>query len=181
MKTRAKAVASVVFFLTLLSGTMLQAQGAKNFDLSARAAALGGAFTARADDASAVYYNPAAIVFLEGIRIKTNLIFTNLTGTAYDPVTDFTSKSNPFRLYASFYLTWRVTKWLGFGVGGFSPYQSSADWPWSWPGNRSCLRDYMNAYYIRPVVAVRPLKFLAIGFGLDFVTARFRLDHVQRY
>ena len=167
--------------LTLLCVTDLHAEGAKNFDLSARAAALGGAFTARADDASAIFYNPAAIVFLEGIRIKTNLLVSNLTWSAYDPATDLTHKSSPFRLQGSFFLTWRATKWLGFGLGGFNPYQAASDWPWSWPGVTTCLRDSLSAYYIRPAISVRLAKFLSIGIGLDLVIARLRLDHVQRY
>ena len=102
--------------LSFLTIPHLQAQGAKNFDLSARAAALGGAFTARADDASAIYYNPAGLAFLEGIRIKTNILVGNLTATAYDPGTNITHKSNPFRLQGSFFLSFRAAKWLGLGV-----------------------------------------------------------------
>ena len=179
MNSRRLVFAVVV--LSLLCVTQLQAEGAKNFDLSARAASLGGAFTARADDASALYYNPAAIVFLEGIRIKTNLLVTRLTATAYDPATDFTHKSSPFRLQGSFYLTWRATEWLGFGLGGFNPYQAATDWPWNWPGKAVCLRDSLSAYYIRPALSVRLTKFLSIGAGLDFVIARLRLDQVRRY
>lgn len=179
MNTRKLILGLIISFILIVP--QIQAQGAKNFDLSARAAALGGAFTARADDASAVYYNPAGLAFLEGIRIKTNILVGNLTATAYDPDTNITHKSNPFRFQGSFFLTWRAAKWLGLGLGGFNPYQAFFRWPWSWPGIGICLKDTLSTYYIRPALALRLTKFLSIGAGIDFVFSNIRLHHVQWY
>jgi long-chain fatty acid transport protein len=171
----------ILIILAVLAAPRLRAQGTKNFDLSARAAALGGAFTARADDASAVYYNPAGLVFLEGIRIKTNILVGNLTATAFDPVSGLRHTSSPFQFKGSFYLTWRAAKWLGLGVGGFNPIQSSTDWPLAWPGRAVCLTDTLSSYHVRPAVAVRLTKFLSFGFGLDFVFSSVRLSQVWPY
>jgi long-chain fatty acid transport protein len=176
-----KIIPWIAMVLAVASGPRLWAQGTKNFDLSARAAALGGAFTARADDASAVYYNPAGLVFLEGIRIKTNILAGKLSASAFDPASGITHQSSPFQFRGSFYITWRVAKWLALGVGGFNPYQSSTDWPLAWPGRDVSLSETLSTYTFRPVIAIKPLKFLSIGFGLDFVNSRIRLSQIYRY
>lgn len=43
-----------------------------NINLGARAAALGGAFTAIVDDSTSVYYNPAGVANLKMIEINVN-------------------------------------------------------------------------------------------------------------
>ena len=64
--------------LFMISGSSyLESSEFRNFELGARAATLGGAFVARVDDVSAIFYNPAGLAFLSGIRLKTNIYFNN--------------------------------------------------------------------------------------------------------
>ncbi|MCK7468672.1 MAG: outer membrane protein transport protein [Desulfosudis oleivorans] len=90
-----------VLLLSLLPLSYAPALRSQDFafhDVGARAAALGGAFTAQADDLTAVYYNPAGLAFLDGFRIKTSLTFATREITAYSPAADRTYRTAPHEL-----------------------------------------------------------------------------------
>ena len=58
----------------LLAPTFALAGGFNIYEMGARATALGGAFTATADDASAIFYNPAGLAWLEeGWSVSANV------------------------------------------------------------------------------------------------------------
>lgn len=80
-----KAFILFMILFTVSGFCYLKASGFRNFELSARAATLGGAFVARMDDASAVFYNPAGLAFLTGFRVKTNINYLQMTSTAKHP------------------------------------------------------------------------------------------------
>src|SRR5262245_24123621 len=64
--SRVMAVGSVCF--CCLSPTSASAGAFRIFDQSASGTAQGGAFAAQADDASAIYYNPAGMTQLNGVQ-----------------------------------------------------------------------------------------------------------------
>ena len=95
-----------VFLLAVAGFQSLEAQGFRNFELGTRAATLGGAFVARADDVSAVYYNPAGLAFLPGFRFKTNLCYLEMTTKADIPGYEQTYESDPVQFRGSHRLVW---------------------------------------------------------------------------
>src|ERR1700737_2053550 len=58
----------LVAFLSFSQGA--RASGFSILELGGRGAGMGGAFTAIADDGSALFYNPAGIGFQKGLRIE---------------------------------------------------------------------------------------------------------------
>src|ERR1051325_6097641 len=54
----------------LVCSQTIWASGCSSLELGSRAAGMGGAFTAVADDGSAIFYNPAGIAFQKGMRIE---------------------------------------------------------------------------------------------------------------
>lgn len=102
-----------------------------------KAVAMGGAFVAQADDPSAVYFNPAGIVQLDGFQFATGISYiapaatfesagTSAlrvpSGTAADQETD-----GIFVPYA--YATYKYNDKMSFGVGSFSNYGLASEWP----------------------------------------------------
>jgi len=168
----------IVFLLISANAQHLRASGFAIFEVGARAAALAGAFVAGVDDASAIYYNPAGMAFLKGLRVKTNLLFSKLTTTAYSQDTDTTYESNPFQFRGSHFLTWSPFDNLSLGIGGFNPYLTEMSWYRESP---LCFEAKFSSYYIRPAIAVKLMNGLAVGFGIDFVFSKVDWTHFYTY
>jgi long-chain fatty acid transport protein len=165
-------------FAVAFRSPALGAQDLAFHEVGARAASLGGAFTAKADDLSAIYYNPAGLAFLKGLRIKTNLLIGERTINALLPEYGETVTSDPKEYIQNVFLSWRPAKRIGLGLGFFSPYDFRAQWldPW-WTGNAVSTSSRLRAQYLRPAVAVEALKGLSLGVGLDYVIVTAAWDH----
>jgi long-chain fatty acid transport protein len=173
-----KKMAVILFVVIMLCGALSAfGSGYKNFDLSARAATLGGAFVARVDDATAVFYNPAGIVFQEGVRLKTQILYGRLTTTGKYGDAATKMKSNPGQIQGYYYLTWQIIDKLSFGIGSFSPYVTNTSWPRNWEGGALNVTSILNSTYIRPVLAFKISDQFSIGAGVDFVFTKVEWTH----
>ena len=176
------AMKLLIFLLALLALLLLvsalPAQDLSFHDVGARAAGLGGAFTARADDATAVFYNPAGLAFLDGLRIQTSLTFSTRSLSAAWPETGEAFRSSPRELHGNFFLSWQLIRGVSFGLGYYSPENFDSAWPYAWPGEKVSTGAKYKVRTLRPVVAVEPLKGLAIGAALDLVSGHLWWDHL---
>ncbi len=86
MRLRPTALALVLLFALAAGATTLAAEdpvgtaAMLDIGLGARALGMGGAHIAAADDAAAIYYNPAGLAFMEGRHIVS--LYTNQFGAA---------------------------------------------------------------------------------------------------
>ncbi len=135
-------------------------------DQDAFATARGEAFAATADNPSAIYYNPAGITQLTGQQfragiygIKTDVNFTSPGGQEFD---------NPHDLHAVpqlFYTVKPESMPLAFGLGVYSPYGLSNEWPDN-TGFRSLgLRGRLSYVALNPVIAWEIVPGLSIAAG----------------
>ncbi|MCI0528658.1 MAG: outer membrane protein transport protein, partial [Nitrospira sp.] len=141
----------------------------------------GDAFVGQADDPSAVYYNPAGILQLEGTQ-------ATLGATLIHPSTTFTNQSTSlstigptgpsgretdekemYFLLPHLYVTHRLTDKLGFGFGTFIPFGLTTEWPSNWEGRFISYRAAINSYYFNPVVAFQPEPGLMLSAGIQLV------------
>src|SRR5215468_7489467 len=91
MTTRTRSCASTAFLFALallLPASRAFAAGFSIFEQGARGMGFAGAFTAQANDPSAIFHNPAGIAFLKGKQIY-------LGATLIHPSSDFTG-ADPF-------------------------------------------------------------------------------------
>jgi long-chain fatty acid transport protein len=167
----------IVTLIILTSARQLNATGFAIYEMGARAAALAGAFTAKADDASAISYNPAGLAFLDGFRIKTNIQYGTLKASAFSPHTETSFMSNPLQIQGLHYIAWSPLKDITFGFGRFTPYSTDTEWNGDWPGNRICVSSRFASIYLRSALAVKLLPGLALGVGMDVILSRAEWSH----
>ena len=113
-----------VFLFSLFFSKNGYCAGYGIYEWSTRGNALGGTLIGRADDPSAVAFNPAGIVQLNGTQIQTGitLIYPNsdvTTNNPYLPTTRQTAQGqNNIWAIPHFYLTQKLAPqwWLGIGV-----------------------------------------------------------------
>jgi long-chain fatty acid transport protein len=165
----------LALFLAFVTPALLLANGFDIYEQSAKAVGLGGAFTAQADDPSAIFFNPAGIVQLEGtqfslgvcpiipsMRFKTdgNPIMGTVAGQTWR------IKKNTW-VIPNAYATHRVNKNIAFGIGMFSHFGLGVEWPNAFDGRFSSgvIKSVLKTTSVSPVIAVRPTERFSIGFG----------------
>jgi len=149
------------------------------YEQGAKAMANAGAFTARADDPSALFFNPAGIVQLDGIRfnIGTNAIF--LTGSEFEsssgPTTgqEFDQAEN-VAWPSSLYYTQKLNDRWAWGFGLTSPFGLKTEWDNAFPGRYISREANIAVVNLNPNLACRIGKSWSIAWGLDFARADIR-------
>lgn len=171
--------------LSFAAGFRVSEQGAK-------AMAMANAFSAQADDPSALFYNPAGIAFLPGAQVSVGSLailvpqtqFTGTTALSGNPPFDIGNSTVSERakrdifvaptFYASYSLE-NVPVSFGFGINSIYPLAKSWD-------DSSVFRNQVQNVSIKPInfqptVAYRfdNLK-LAVAAGLDITYAEVSLQ-----
>jgi long-chain fatty acid transport protein len=156
----------------LSSGFYNGAQGAKAFSL-------GNAFVAQADDPTAIYFNPAGIVQLEGIQVSLGTTAFSGNTTYKSDIPGGTVDMEHHVYVVPFgYLTYKVNDTVSLGLGSFSNFGLSADWPDSWLGRfvNGATNSRLASYAINPVIAIRPYQKISFAVGPVFQYVDFKLQ-----
>jgi long-chain fatty acid transport protein len=162
------AVATLASAPALGSGFAFYEQGAK-------ASGQAGAWVARADDASANWYNPAALVHTTGreIQVGVNYIdsgsdtsFSPAPGLALDAVSNV---STPAQIYFSHKINDRVA----WGVGLNTPFGLVTEWD-DVPLTLAARRSELATYLLNPNVAFAVHKYWSFGVGIDYLFAEVK-------
>lgn len=144
------------------------------WEQSPSALAQGGAFTARADDASAIFYNPAGLAAhprLSALAGLTAIVASTSATLPGGPTDSDTQVNTPPTLYAAVPIGGRVVA----GVGLFTQYGLAMKWPATWAGRYEITEARARSYTVNPTVSVRAAPRLTLGAGLDVLRAAFSL------
>ena len=169
------------FILTLvsalaMSGGYLFATVLTLYNVGPKAATMAGAFVGRADNTTAIYYNPAGLAFQKGLGFRVNVGYYDYTVEAGSEEYLRTDVSSEQQLIGSIFVGYTYKDRISIGVGAFTPYSLVTKWPSQWPGDTLCLNSELIVFTIRPVLAVKVNKYLSVGAGLDIVHSNVRWD-----
>jgi long-chain fatty acid transport protein len=172
MKTTLTSVCCAALILAATGSA--DAGGFAVAEQSATAGGTGSAGTARSDDASAAWYNPASLADAGGWRIGFGILAArpNLTAEAMDGSWQTENES-----------TWATPPHINvsFAQGDFAagvyagvPFGSGVTWPTDWPGRFEVVRTKLEVFRAAPFVAWRFGK-LRVSGGLHIDAARMRV------
>ena len=157
----------------LFLGLMIRQTAANGFglpDQDAFATARGEAFVATADNASAVFYNPAGITQLTNSNVR-----GGLNSIYYEPTYQRPNGGNTYYSSANFaYLPQLFCTYsasgapLSCGVGVYAPYGGNMSWPQNTGFRSVAISGSLKYITINPVVAIRILPSLSVGGGAMF-------------
>jgi long-chain fatty acid transport protein len=147
----------------------LAAQEFTFYEPSPRAAGLGGAFAARSDDTTALFYNPAGLAFQGGFRVKADIAFAHRAMTAAWPDLGARYRTDASEFNGSAGLSWQPVKRVTVAAGFFLPYGYESYWTPGWPGEVVNARNRLRSLYFRSALAVEVLKNVALSAGIDVV------------
>jgi long-chain fatty acid transport protein len=177
-----KKISILFLFAIFFSGSgYLSATALTLYNLGPKAATLAGAFVGRADNATALYYNPAGLAFQKGLGFRVNVSYYNYTVSAESAEFQTTDQNSEPQLIGSFFVAYTYKERISIGVGAFTPYSLMTKWPSEWPGGPLCFYSKLNVFTIRPVLAIKINKYLSVGAGVDIITSNVRWDFHNIY
>lgn len=132
------------------------------------ATARGEAFVATADNASAIYYNPAGITQLEGNNIRVGLYSIYLDPAFQPPKSDQTYNiGKHYNFIPQVFLTHSFEGTpVSVGLGVYAPYGGNMDWPQNTGFRAVALESSLKYLRIDPVIAYKLAPNLSIGGGV---------------
>lgn len=163
--------------IAALVGILAQNSLANGFglpDQDAFATARGEAFVATADNASAIYYNPAGITQLTNNNVRGGLNSVYYEPTFQPPASQpnngrtYYSSANFAYLPQLFYTYTASGAPLSFGVGAYAPYGGNMSWPQDTGFRSVAISGSLKYITINPVVAVKVTPTLSVGGGAMF-------------
>ena len=162
------------FCLVLLAfSKQADAAGFGIYEWSSRGNALGGAMVARADDPSAVAFNPAGMVQLEGTQMMFG--FTAISPTAdmtgYDLPDVLMSKPEESTVASSwfpphFYYVRQFKENQWFGLGLFTRFGLGTEFDPNWFGRYNSYKAEIMSVSLNPSWAWKVNEKLSVGLGL---------------
>ena len=159
-----------LFILTsLLPPRRLAAQDLAYHEPSARAAGLGGAFTARGDDTATLFYNPAGLAFLGGLRLKTNISLGSRTTDSAWPDGSEPYRSEPFEILGAHAVSWQPFRRVTLATGLFPTSGFEHVWNAAWSGRTISVFSKLVIHSFRSAIAVEVFKGFAVSAGVDVV------------
>lgn len=172
-KCRFEACRAMAIHLLLLGAVAAQAGGYKIPDQSTRAMGMIDAFVAGADDASAVYYNPAGLSRLAAPEVINNIYIAHATMVADGP--GFRESSDG-RIYAvpSFFgaLPLQSIDHVVLGVGVYSPFGLGSRWGDDTNSAMFASLGEIRLVNVNPTVAWQLAPTLAVGAGINYFDTR---------
>jgi long-chain fatty acid transport protein len=172
MLTRSKSPRFLPLSLLLLSAFLASAAFAVGLRLpetDAFALSRGEAFTATADNPSAVYYNPAGITQLDGFSCRLSTFGIYADDRFRVKGQEDTHTIDSFQVVPNFFATYKPAQSrVAFGLGVYSPFGLGLKWPDDVPF-RTVGRESKVAYLrVNPVMAIELFKGLSIAVGPTF-------------
>lgn len=155
--------------LALANGFQINSQGAK-------AAAQGDAFTAQADDPSAIYYNPAGLTQLQGTQISAG-VYAIFPDFQFQGISDHEQMNDPSYVPHLYTVTdLGLANWR-FGLGVNDVFGLNEDWGDTGSLTRSVTNADLRILNIAPTVAYRVDEHFCLGVGLDVYAGDVELNN----
>ena len=139
----------------------------------AKAAAMGTAFVATADDPSAISHNPAGLANLRGSYVYGGITALSIKSTYENPQNQ--SEKTEFQVFWPFHLY--ICSDLGvenmtFGLGVFSPFGiGGRKWHDTGLTRYASTDSFIGTFNVNPTFAWSPFSGFSIGLGVDYIYA----------
>jgi len=176
-----------VLLVLLFTASTSFAGGFRLPEQGAKAMGMGFAFTAQADDPSAIYFNPAGLTQLKGNNVMVGVTYVRLNGgefTGTTPVDNvFASKSETQKSLDLFIPNAYYTKttsdgYIAYGIGIFAPFGLGQEYN---NNHTSIFRNQvtkidLQTVVVNPTIAFKINEYLSVGVGIDYMYGKATLE-----
>jgi long-chain fatty acid transport protein len=181
-----------VLLVLLFTASTSFAAGFRLPEAGAKAMGMGFAFTAQADDPSAIYFNPAGLTQLKGRNVMVGVTYVRENGADFTGTTPLTlntstgvfdsrsetQKSLNFFIPNMYYTKTAPDGYFAYGVGIFAPFGLGQEYK---NKTTSIFRDQitkidLQTIVVNPTVAFKINEVLSVGGGIDFMYGMAELE-----
>jgi long-chain fatty acid transport protein len=168
-----------VLLVLLFTASTSFAAGFRLPEAGVKAMGMGFAFTAQADDPSAIYFNPAGLTQLKGQNVMLGVTYVRENGGEFTGTTPLTGgatvsetqKSLDFFIPNAYYTNTNASSGIAYGVGIFAPFGLGQEYK---DQNTSIFRNQVTkidlmTIVVNPTIAFQINEFLSIGAGIDYM------------
>jgi len=183
----------LVFVVGTLVGPVSVAKGAGFQLLEQNASGLGNAYAgqaAAAENASAIFYNPASMTLLPGTQFSGSVLVLRLSAEFRDsggsvapngagvPAggSDGGNAGGDLIYLPSLFLTRQISPDLWLGVGVSAPFGLRSQYDADFIGRFQSQKAVLKTYDINPSIAYRVSESISFGAGLSYQRVSFKLD-----
>ena len=138
---------------------------------TARGLGLSNAMTAGVNDASAVYYNPAALSEVPGDNFLMSGTYVNLQNSVENSGRKSTNKHDDSFL-ASFFANYHIPgNDFILGIGTYAPFGLATTYDSDAFTRFAAVNTELETIYVTPALSWNPSNYFSFGAGLSFVHA----------
>jgi long-chain fatty acid transport protein len=164
MKFRTVFIA--VFLAVVLNVQNVYSAGFALYEWGARGTSMAGTMIGRADDPSAVAYNPAGITQLEGIQTMVGFSVVAPSGKIDTPGETNKIKSNLW-IPPHAYLTWQMTDKAWLGLGLYTRFGLGTEFDKDWRGRYNNQFTRVQSLSFNPNIAYKVTDSLSLAVGAE--------------
>ena len=136
---------------------------------TARGLSLSNAMTAGVNDASAVYYNPAALSEVNGDNVLASGIYVNVSNSVENSGRKSRNKHDD-NFLATFFANYHIPGTdLTLGIGTYTPFGLVTEYGSDAFTRFAAVQTQLKTIYVTPALSWNPTNYLSLGAGLSFV------------
>ena len=148
-----------------------RASGFLIYDLSGEALARGSAVSASVNEPAAVWFNPAALSYSDGVHASAGGVFVSAKSSfspAADGQPEVTSNRGNFVL-PTLFASGRINDRLAVGMGVYTAFGIGVEWPNGWLGREAAISASLQTVAFNPTLAVKLHPRLSAAVGFDAI------------
>lgn len=179
-----KSIFSLLMIMIFFTGTNAYANCVDTFGIGSKATAMGGAYSAYANDPFAAYYNPAGLTQIESMTAAVGSAFMdpNLKAKNYRVVKDNTTilggeggtnfrDESDLLVVPHLGFAMPINSKFAFGVAAYAPFGLHLKWDdtntTSNPGAYNSYESWYTRFVVNPTIAYKVNDKLSVGFGVS--------------
>jgi long-chain fatty acid transport protein len=171
MTKTARALAAVLVSIPcVLAARPCLASGFLVYEVSGEGIGRASAVSADVNEPAAVWYNPANLAYMDGVRASaTGILVTSKASFSPAAGGAETSSERGNVLIPALFASARLTDRVAVGIGGFSTFGISIRWPNDWVGRQAAIHAKLETLTFNPTVAVKLHRQVSVAAGFDAV------------
>ena len=143
-----------------------------------KALGMGHTGVAMGESAETVFFNPAGMSLLEETAtLSAGVTLVSSDIEYYSSETNASAKTdNPISTPINFYYARKYSDQLSYGLGVYTPFGSTVEWPADWAGSHLVNEINLAAIFFQPTIAWKFNDRYSVGFGLNYASGGVEFD-----